>query len=283
MWQAADKYLAAGSGQLTWVSGTCKNIGGTLRVTGGVLNVLDASCVTANFFNLRRIKPPTCLPPTSNSFPPQHAGRPAPSAGRQSSLEYLTRNPSNAAAGAPSSSARGTTPPLPSAAATAAAAGPAPKVAYGTLTEEQLRFTNLLSSFLEVTVKLPLLAPGAQALDLRRLYMEVRIRAPHLDRFWFLLLWLGQFRCNGHWLQVLRLRRLYMFNAGSGAPHLDIVSSLLHSLLAPACPCLAHLSSKRRWGATAPPVSMQLCPRDFIFVNLPSLTIVNVPYCFTLH
>lgn len=128
------------------------------------------ACVTISPSTCFTSSLPLACPLTLTPSPPQHAGRPAPAAGRQSSLEYLTRNPSNAAAGAPSSSARGTTPPLPSA---AAAAGPAPKVAYGTLTEEQLRFTNLLSSFLEVTVKLPLLAPGAQALDLKRLYMEV--------------------------------------------------------------------------------------------------------------
>lgn len=147
-----------------------------------ILSVLAVSLRHHQSLNWLHIKPPACLLPTSTPSPPQHAGRPAPAAGRQSSLEYLTRTPSNAAAGAPSSSARGTTPPLPSAAAAAAAAGPAPKVAYGTLTEEQLRFTNLLSSFLEVTVKLPLLAPGAQALDLKRLYMEVRISARQSGR-----------------------------------------------------------------------------------------------------
>jgi hypothetical protein len=47
------------------------------------------------------------------------------------------------------------------------------KVAFGQSTVEQQRFNAALSAFLGVSVKLPLLTPGAMVLDLKRLFMEV--------------------------------------------------------------------------------------------------------------
>ena len=56
--------------------------------------------------------------------------------------------------------------------------GPArpPRVVYGHHSQEQTRFNNALAGFLGVPVKLPLLAPLAMTLDLKRLFVEVRER-----------------------------------------------------------------------------------------------------------
>ncbi|GAX72772.1 hypothetical protein CEUSTIGMA_g228.t1 [Chlamydomonas eustigma] len=47
------------------------------------------------------------------------------------------------------------------------------KVAFGQPTVEQQRFNTSLSAFLGISVKLPLLSPGAMVLDLKRLFTEV--------------------------------------------------------------------------------------------------------------
>ena len=56
--------------------------------------------------------------------------------------------------------------------------GPArpPRVVYGHLSQEQTRFNNALAGFLGVPVKLPLLAPLAMTLDLKRMFVEVGAR-----------------------------------------------------------------------------------------------------------
>ncbi|KAG1674391.1 hypothetical protein FOA52_012917 [Chlamydomonas sp. UWO 241] len=52
--------------------------------------------------------------------------------------------------------------------------GPRPKVAYGELTPEQTKFNASLGAFLGgIEVKLPLVAPGAVPLDMKRLFTEV--------------------------------------------------------------------------------------------------------------